>query len=84
MKESLDNSNGIHYYGCNDPAKMGGRFKKGGGRGVTESKAKSKGARLSKDLRSISPDAPISPRIAARTKIDLGAPRVSSSSGLQR
>ena len=33
MKESLDNSNEIQYYGGNDPAKMGGRFKKGGGRG---------------------------------------------------
>jgi len=31
MLESLDNSNGIQYYGGNDPAKMGGRFKKGGG-----------------------------------------------------
>lgn len=31
--KSLDNSNGIQYYGGNDPAKMGGRFKKGGGRG---------------------------------------------------
>lgn len=34
MLKSLDNSNGIQYYGGNDPAKMGGRFKKGGGRGV--------------------------------------------------
>jgi hypothetical protein len=31
--KSLDNSNGIQYYGGNDPAKMGGRFKKGGGGG---------------------------------------------------
>lgn len=30
MRESLDNSNGIQYYGGNDPAKMSGRFKKGG------------------------------------------------------
>ena len=29
MLESLDNSNGIQYYGGNDPAKMGGRIKKG-------------------------------------------------------
>lgn len=29
--KSLDNSNGVQYYGGNDPAKMGGRFKKGGG-----------------------------------------------------
>ena len=33
MLESLDNSDGIQYYGGNDPAKMSGRFKKGGGRG---------------------------------------------------
>jgi len=31
--KSLDNSNGIQYYGGNDPAKMGGRFKKVGGGG---------------------------------------------------
>lgn len=30
MLKSLDNSNGIQYYGGNDPAKMGGRIKKGG------------------------------------------------------
>lgn len=34
MLKSLDNSNGIQYYGGNDPAKMSGRFKKGSGRGV--------------------------------------------------
>jgi hypothetical protein len=28
MLESLDNSNGIQYYGGNDPKKMSGRFKK--------------------------------------------------------
>ena len=28
--KSLDNSNGIQYYGGNDPAKMSGRIKKGG------------------------------------------------------
>ena len=84
MKESLDNSNGIQYYGGNDPAKMSGRFKKGGGRGVTKSRAKSKGSRLSEGLRSINPDAPVSSRIAAKTTTDLGAPRVSSSAGLQR
>jgi hypothetical protein len=33
MVRSLDNSNGIQYYGGNDPAKMGGRFKKGGSAG---------------------------------------------------
>jgi hypothetical protein len=33
MLESLDNSNGVQYYGGNDPAKMSGRFKKGGGGG---------------------------------------------------
>ena len=38
MLKSLDNSNGIQYYGGNDPAKMGGRFKKGGGRGSGGSK----------------------------------------------
>ncbi|MCA6508303.1 MAG: hypothetical protein IM586_18160 [Pseudanabaena sp. M172S2SP2A07QC] len=37
MLKSLDNSNGIQYYGGNDPAKMSGRFKKGGGRGVAAS-----------------------------------------------
>ena len=81
MKESLDNSNGIQYYGGNDPAKMGGRFRKGGGE---NKKTVSKGSRLSKDLRSINPDAPVSSRIAAKTTTDLGAPRVSSSAGLQR
>ena len=30
MLKSLDNSNGVQYYGGNDPAKMGGRIKKGG------------------------------------------------------
>ena len=41
MLKSLDNSNGIQYYGGNDPAKMGGRFKKGGGGGsATASSAK--------------------------------------------
>ena len=35
MLKSLDNSNGIQYYGGNDPAKMGGRFKKGSGGGST-------------------------------------------------
>ncbi len=30
MVRSLDNSNGIQYYGGNDPSKMGGRIKKGG------------------------------------------------------
>jgi hypothetical protein len=29
MKDSLDNSNGIQYYGGNDPKKMGGRIQKG-------------------------------------------------------
>lgn len=29
MLKSLDNSNGIQYYGGNDPSKMGGRIKKG-------------------------------------------------------
>jgi hypothetical protein len=33
MLRSLDNSNGIQYYGGNDPAKMSGRFKKGGSTG---------------------------------------------------
>jgi hypothetical protein len=33
MVRSLDNSNGIQYYGGNDPAKMSGRFKKGGSAG---------------------------------------------------
>jgi hypothetical protein len=33
MLGSLDNSNGIQYYGGNDPSKMSGRFKKGGGGG---------------------------------------------------
>ncbi len=33
MVRSLDNSNGIQYYGGNDPKKMGGRFKKGGSAG---------------------------------------------------
>jgi hypothetical protein len=33
MLGSLDNSNGIQYYGGNDPKKMGGRFKKGGSAG---------------------------------------------------
>jgi len=40
MLKSLDNSNGVQYYGGNDPAKMSGRFKKGGGRGVTASSAR--------------------------------------------
>ena len=40
--KSLDNSNGIQYYGGNDPAKMGGRFKKGGGRGVGGATASSR------------------------------------------
>lgn len=31
--KSLDNSNGVQYYGGNDPAKMSGRFKKGGSAG---------------------------------------------------
>jgi hypothetical protein len=30
MVRSLDNSNGVQYYGGNDPSKMGGRIKKGG------------------------------------------------------
>ena len=33
MVRSLDNSNGIQYYGGTDPAKMSGRFKKGGSAG---------------------------------------------------
>lgn len=33
MLESLDNSNGVQYYGGNDPKKMSGRFRKGGGGG---------------------------------------------------
>lgn len=37
MLKSLDNSNGVQYYGGNDPAKMSGRFKKGGGRGASRS-----------------------------------------------
>jgi hypothetical protein len=28
--KSLDNSNGVQYYGGNDPSKMGGRFRAGG------------------------------------------------------
>ena len=31
--KSLDNSNGVQYYGGNDPAKMSGRIKKGGSAG---------------------------------------------------
>jgi hypothetical protein len=81
MRESLDNSNGIQYYGGNDPAKMGGRFKKGG---VAGGKKASRGLRVSKGLSSIDPNAPVSARTAARTTTDLGAPRVTSSAGLQR
>jgi hypothetical protein len=40
MLKSLDNSNGIQYYGGNDPAKMSGRFKKGGGGSATASSAR--------------------------------------------
>jgi hypothetical protein len=40
MLESLDNSDGIQYYGGNDPAKMSGRFKKGGGGGGSSGSAK--------------------------------------------
>jgi hypothetical protein len=40
MLESLDNSNGVQYYGGNDPSKMGGRFKKGGGGGGSSGSAK--------------------------------------------
>lgn len=40
MLESLDNSNGVQYYGGNDPSKMSGRFKKGGGGGGSSGSAK--------------------------------------------
>jgi hypothetical protein len=45
MVRSLDNSNGIQYYGGNDPKKMSGRFKKGGSVGGK--------AKLSGSLRSL-------------------------------
>ncbi len=44
MVRSLDNSNGIQYYGGNDSAKMGGRIKKGqvvGGSNSSKSKSNS-------------------------------------------
>jgi hypothetical protein len=41
MLESLDNSDGIQYYGGNDPSKMGGRFKKGGGSATASSARRS-------------------------------------------
>ena len=88
LLESLDNSNGVQYYGGNDPSKMSGRFKKGGGGGGGQAKAKTPNQVFSRNVAanvtSISPNAPISPRIAARTTTDLGAPRVSSGRGLQR
>jgi hypothetical protein len=40
MLESLDNSNGVQYYGGNDPSKMSGRFKKGGGGGGSSGSAR--------------------------------------------
>ena len=40
MLESLDNSDGIQYYGGNDPSKMSGRFKKGGGGGGSSGSAR--------------------------------------------
>ena len=49
MVRSLDNSNGIQYYGGNDPSKMSGRFKKGGsagGGGGSNSKSNSFEAKL--------------------------------------
>jgi len=42
MVRSLDNSNGIQYYGGNDPKKMSGRFKKGGSAGGGSNSSKSK------------------------------------------
>jgi hypothetical protein len=40
MLESLDNSNGIQYYGGNDPSKLSGRFKKGVGGGGSSGSAR--------------------------------------------
>ena len=52
MLESLDNSNGIQYYGGNDPSKMSGRFKKGGGRGSSGSATASSARRSAVGQRS--------------------------------
>jgi hypothetical protein len=52
MLESLDNSNGIQYYGGNDPSKMSGRFKKGGGRGSSGSATASSAKRSAVGQRS--------------------------------
>jgi hypothetical protein len=52
MLESLDNSDGIQYYGGNDPSKMSGRFKKGGGRGSSGSATASSARRSAVGQRS--------------------------------
>ena len=74
MKESLDNSDGITLKG-NDGA--------GGGQ-QSGSSSSAAGRMRDNGLGSIDPNAPISPRIAARTTTDLGAPRVSRGFGRRR
>lgn len=62
-------------------AKGGGGSRGGGGGGGGGSRG---GGGGNVNATSIDPNAPISDRIAARTTTDLGAPRRSRSTGLQR